>query len=91
MAISAGIDYRQTGFMYIGGIALCDFDGDGSEDFYITNGEGSANQLYLNNNNGTFTEVGQRSGVADLSMGWGAVCADIDNDGDADIYLTNYF
>jgi len=87
----AGIDYQHTGFMYIGGIAVCDFDGDGSVDIYITNGERSPNQLYLNNKDGTFSEVGQLSGVADLSEGWGAICADIDNDGDADIYLTNYF
>ena len=91
IALSAGIDYQHDGFMYIGGIALCDFDGDGSEDFYITNGAGSPNQLYLNNKDGTFSEVGKKSGVADLSEGWGAVCSDIDNDGDADIYLTNYF
>ncbi|TFB13251.1 T9SS type A sorting domain-containing protein [Candidatus Marinimicrobia bacterium MT.SAG.4] len=77
--------------MYIGGIAVCDFDGDGSADIYITNGEGFPNQLYLNNKDETFSEVGQASGVADLSEGWGAICGDIDNDGDADIYLTNYF
>ena len=87
----AGIDYQHNGFMYIGGIAVCDFDGDGSQDIYITNGERFPNQLYLNNKDETFSEVGQASGVADLSEGWGAICADIDNDGDADIYLTNYF
>ncbi|TFB09822.1 T9SS type A sorting domain-containing protein [Candidatus Marinimicrobia bacterium MT.SAG.3] len=87
----AGIDYQHDGFMYIGGIAVCDFDGDGSADIYITNGEGFPNQLYLNNKDETFSEVGQASGVADLSEGWGAICGDIDNDGDADIYLTNYF
>ena len=81
-SIASGIEYEHNGFMYIGGIAVCDFNGNGSEDIYITNGENTRNQLYLNNKDGTFSEVGQSSGVGDLLEGWGTVCSDIDNDGD---------
>ena len=35
--------------MYIGGIVAADFNGDGYPDIYITNGQGSPNQLYINN------------------------------------------
>lgn len=76
--------------MYIGGIVAADFNGDGYSDIYLTNGQGSPNQLYINNKDLTFTETAQSAGVANMSQGWGAVAGDIDNDGDLDIYLSNY-
>ncbi|MCH8929089.1 MAG: VCBS repeat-containing protein [Candidatus Marinimicrobia bacterium] len=86
----AGIKFTHQGFMYIGGIVAADFNGDGYTDIYITNGEGYPNQLYINNKDLTFTETAQTAGVADMNEGWGAVAGDIDNDGDLDIYLSNF-
>ena len=81
---SAGVDDAGTGE----GAAWGDYDGDGDQDLYVVN-YGSANKLYRNNGNGTFTEVGVSAGVADTGNGNGAAWGDYDNDGDLDLYLTN--
>lgn len=48
------------------------------------------NDLFRNNGDGTFTDVGVESGIADhKGWGMGGVCADIDNDGDTDVYIAN--
>jgi len=48
------------------------------------------NRLYRNNGNDTFTDVTTKAGVGDPSYSIGAVVADYDNDGDQDLYVTNY-
>ncbi|MFC1747088.1 FG-GAP repeat domain-containing protein, partial [Candidatus Neomarinimicrobiota bacterium] len=97
IAPSAGIlpfqysDYLSVSEGYIvGGIAVGDFNGDGYDDLYITNGRGAPNRLYINNQDETFDEIGSIAGVADMSESAGAVAGDIDNDGDLDIYLCNF-
>jgi hypothetical protein len=46
--------------------------------------------LYRNNSDGTFTDVSIESGVGQhVGSGMGVVCADYDNDGDADIFVLN--
>ena len=50
----------------------------------------TADLLYRNNGNGTFTDVSAASGVGDHSgTGMGMVCADYDDDGDTDIVVGN--
>ena len=89
---TAGIEHNHNGFMYGVGIACGDFNNDGFLDFYLPNGKGFPNRLYLNNGNFTFREVASNSGLADESSeGLGTVCGDLDNDGDLDIYVANYF
>ena len=39
---------------------------------------------------GTFTDVTDSAGVGDTGWGMGCAFADYDNDGDADLYVTNY-
>ncbi|MCP5108928.1 MAG: CRTAC1 family protein [bacterium] len=87
------------------GTAFFDYDGDGDLDIYLVNacylkeinhprGRKMAgklkNVLYRNNGNGTFTDVTARAGVGDAGYGMGCVSADYDNDGDADLFVTNY-
>lgn len=86
----AGIHFDYVGFHYGGGIAVGDFNADGFEDLYVTNGNGKPNALFLNNGNGTFSDVAAAAGVADTLEGMGTVCADIDNDGDLDIFVSNH-
>jgi hypothetical protein len=50
----------------------------------------TANVLYRNNGDGTFTDVSILSGIASLlGAGMGVICADFDNDGDTDIIVGN--
>ena len=81
------------------GAAFLDYDNDGDLDLYIVNGaplpgfETAAlptNILYRNDGHGTFTDVTTVAGVGNTGYGMGCVAADYDNDGNTDLYLTNY-
>ncbi len=52
---------------------------------------GAPDVLYHNNGDGTFTDVTEKSGAEDKDryFGLGVVWADVDNDGDLDIYVAN--
>jgi hypothetical protein len=46
--------------------------------------------LFHNNGNGTFTDVSKESGIAgSLGKAWGAVAADLNNDGRLDLFVAN--
>ncbi len=75
---------------------LGDYDNDGYLDLSVTGGsldpETVAKLLYHNDGDGTFTEVGQASGMAqsgDLDNVRAAAWADYDNDGDLDLLVVN--
>jgi hypothetical protein len=86
------------------GIALFDFDGDGLIDIYFVNGSllnpspnqidasevKPKNRLYRNQGNWRFADVTDSAGVGDVSYGLGAVAGDYDNDGDMDLYVSNF-
>jgi hypothetical protein len=80
------------------GVGLLDYDGDGLLDLYFVNGNrlvgkpdpAITNRLYRNNGDGTFTDVTQQAGVGDPSYGQGCCAADYDNDGDIDLYVSNF-
>jgi hypothetical protein len=87
------------------GCVFFDYDNDGDLDIYLVNGRylktvSSArgrhlagklkNTLYRNNGDGTFADVTDTAGVGDTGFGMAAVSADYDNDGDRDLFVTNY-
>ena len=87
------------------GCVFFDYDNDGDLDIYLVNGRyletvSSArgrhlagklkNALYRNNGDATFTDVTEKAGVGDTGFGMAAVAADYDNDGDRDLFVTNY-
>jgi enediyne biosynthesis protein E4 len=47
------------------------------------------NVLQLNNGDGTFSEIGRYAGVEATDWSWGALIADLDNDGFKDIFVAN--
>jgi hypothetical protein len=47
------------------------------------------NMLQHNNGNGTFSDIGQMAGVARTDWSWSALIADLDQDGEKDILVTN--
>lgn len=48
-----------------------------------------SNMLQLNNNNGTYSEIGQLARVAKTDWSWAPLIADFDNDGHNDLFITN--
>ena len=97
--VFGGMEKRYILEAHGSGAGFFDSDNDGDLDLYLVNGatfetfeerSGPGNSLYRNNGDGTFTDIAAASGVDDA--GWGAGCAvgDIDNDGDRDLYVTNY-
>ena len=72
---------------------FADVNGDGNVDLYVVNGRdpaGEPNKLFINNGDGTFKDVSKEAGVADANWGLGASFADIDNDADLDMFISNY-
>jgi hypothetical protein len=71
------------------GVTVGDVNGDLYPDIYISNDFYERDYLYINNKNGTFTEQiqGWASHISQSSMG--ADMADINNDGKADIFVTD--
>ncbi|HEY9488247.1 MAG TPA: VCBS repeat-containing protein, partial [Chryseosolibacter sp.] len=54
--------------------------------FYFQN---MRNMLHLNNGDGTYSEIGQFSGVSNTDWSWAPLFADYDNDGLKDLFVTN--
>ena len=69
------------------GVAVADADGDGDADVYVVGGRAAANHYYENQGDGTFREVGRSVGLARAHRGSGPAFGDIDNDGDADLFV----
>ena len=76
-----------------------DYDGDGDLDIYLINGaiqtgdgqeQTPRNVLYRNNGDTTFTDVTKEVGVGSTAYGVGAAVGDYNNDGNIDLYITNF-
>lgn len=71
-----------------------DFNLDGWLDIFIANestpkGENRC-ELFLNNSDGTFTDIAQDAGITEVGFFKGVASGDINNDGYQDIYISNF-
>ncbi len=102
VSLEKGVARPALGFSAVAG----DVNGDGFPDIYVNSynryGEvlpnhwdgatnGTPNLLFLNRGDGSFDEVGAAWGVADSRWGYASAFADVDSDGDLDLYATNDF
>ena len=75
------------------GVVAADFDRDGWLDIYVAN-DGVANQMWINDGDGTFTDQALLGGSAlnqdgHPEAGMGVDAGDFDNDGDEDLFLSH--
>ncbi len=81
--------YKAVHYDHGNGIAVADVDGDGLHDIYFVTQVGG-NELWRNVGGGRFENMTSRAGVAVSDrISVTASFADIDNDGDPDLYVTS--
>ena len=79
------------------GVAMFDYDNDGKIDLYFATGtyfpvgsrKTGPNKLYKNLGGGKFKDVTKESGLGFEGYCHGVIAGDIDDDGDADVFLCN--
>ncbi|MEZ5425359.1 MAG: CRTAC1 family protein [Pyrinomonadaceae bacterium] len=81
-------------------VAVLDFDKDGKPDIFLLNGstidaelgkeKPPKSALFRNLGNWKFEDVTEKAGVANERWGMGVAVGDYDNDGDSDIFVSNY-
>ena len=81
------------------GVGLSDYDGDGDLDVYLVNGSHldlprdqspPSDRLYQNDGAARFTDVTREAGLLEAEWGAGCLFADFDNDGDPDLFVSNF-
>ncbi len=86
------------------GACAMDYDQDGWIDLFLVNGVGqtyfygqrqwwqqqTSHALYRNTGNAKFENVTKDARLTDPSWGMGCVAGDLDNDGDPDLFITNF-
>jgi tetratricopeptide (TPR) repeat protein len=84
---SSGIGRMPRGYGH--GVAVGDFDNDGHPDLFIT--RWNAYALYRNRGDGTFEDWTESAGFGgDRDWPTSAAWADLDDDGDLDLYVCHY-
>ena len=101
-SLEAGVAVEAVGFS----AAAADINGDGWPDVYVSSynryglvmpnswdaaTNGTPNLLFVNQGNGSFIEAGAEWGARDERWSYAAGFADIDSDGDQDLYVSNDF
>ncbi|MEQ9426081.1 MAG: FG-GAP-like repeat-containing protein [Cyclobacteriaceae bacterium] len=69
------------------GTAFGDIDNDGDLDLYVVTFQEGFDALYINNNDGTFTDIAEQAGITNTESSRGMAFVDYDHDGLLDIYV----
>ncbi len=92
-ALAAGLAYNGDGKQQADmGVAVGDYDRDGDVDLFTTTFSDDYFPLFEQQAPGFFEDVSFRSGLVEPTMsllGWSAGFADLDNDGDLDLWTVN--
>lgn len=67
-----------------------DYDNDGDSDLFVTNEGNNKNTLYRNDGTNNFTQITDLEIVSQIRNSMGSSWADVDNDGDFDLIVTNW-
>jgi hypothetical protein len=101
-SLEAGVSVTALGF----GATVGDVNGDGWPDIYVASynrygrvmpnswhraTNGTANLLFVNQQDGTFKESAQAWGIRDERWSYAPQLVDLDNDGKQDLYIANDF
>ena len=92
VALRAGCAYSQDGRAQAGmGVAIGDYDRNGTMDIFKTNFAGDTSTLYANTGAGLCEDrtFAAGFGLNTRWLGWGAAFVDLDNDGWLDLLLNN--
>ena len=92
IAVRAGCAYSQDGKPQAGmGLAMGDYDRNGTTDIFKTNFAGDTSTLYANTGDGLCEDRTFASGVGINTrwLGWGVGFLDVDHDGWLDLFLVN--
>jgi enediyne biosynthesis protein E4 len=92
VAVAAGCAYSQDGKPQAGmGVAIGDYDRNGTVDLFKTNFAGDTSTLYANDGKGSCEDRTFAAGVGLNTrwLGWGVGFVDLDNDGWLDLFLVN--
>jgi hypothetical protein len=92
IGISAGCAYSQDGKPQAGmGLAIGDYDRNGTMDIFKTNFAGDTSTLYANTGKGLCEDRTFASGIGLNTrwLGWGVGFLDLDSDGWPDLFLAN--
>ena len=87
-----GVAFNEDGREQAGmGSAAADYDGDGHLDLFKTNFSDDTSTLYHAVGDGSYTDVTSAAGLAVNTdyLGWGAMFADVENDGYPDLVVAN--
>ncbi len=92
VGVVAGCAYSQDGKPQAGmGVAVGDYDRNGTVDLFKTNFAGDTSTLYANDGKGTCEDRTFSGGIGLNTrwLGWGVGFLDLDNDGWLDLFLVN--
>ena len=92
IGITAGCAYSQDGKPQAGmGVAIGDYDRNGTLDIFKTNFAGDTSTLYANTGKGACEDRTFAGGIGLNTrwLGWGVGFVDLDNDGWLDLFLVN--